>query len=62
MSRFHVSPSLPQMQGVQLDPAILSHLLGACVAVAAWDLGLQLCTAAFVAQVGAPRHAQLTVA
>lgn len=37
---------------MQLEPAVLAHLLHACLAARAYDLGLQLCNAALLAQVG----------
>ena len=43
-------PRLPQVQGVQLEAPVLAHLLRACVTAGAFDLGLQLCNAALVAQ------------
>lgn len=38
------------MQGVQLDPSLLTHLLSACLEAGAWDPALQLCSAALVGQ------------
>lgn len=39
-----------QVQGVQLDPEVQAQLLHTCVAAGAWDLALQLCSAALLAQ------------
>lgn len=41
-----------QVQGFPLDPPVLAQLVEVCVAAPAWDLALQLCNAALVAQVG----------
>ena len=48
----HLPCKMLQMQGVAVDPAILSHLLTTCVSAGAWDQALQLSNAALVAQVG----------